>query len=109
MEENTQNQVTEQTTIIDAETSIKADIEKLKAAKTDLQEKGSDLFVSEIKNIDEKIKDKEILLEKLKTKATGVLQATETEASNWWANHKADIFNVAKIAALIYIAFRLTM
>ena len=100
-EENTTTQ-----TATEDEAAIKADIANMQAAITDLKAKGENLFTAEINNIEEKIKVKE---SQLKTEATATVTAAETEASTWWSKHKADVFNYAKIAALIYIAARLTM
>ncbi|WP_196606760.1 hypothetical protein [Pectinatus frisingensis] len=87
-------------------TAIKADIEKMEAAVTDLEAKGADLFSEEIKNLKQKIENAKTELE---AETNETITVTETTVSSWWADHKADIFNVAKIAALVYIAMRLTM
>ena len=99
-EENTTTQ-----TATEDEAAIKADIANMQAAITDLKAKGENLFTAEINNIEEKIKVKE---SQLKTEATATVEATETEVSGWWGKYKADVFNYAKIVALIYIAYRLT-
>lgn len=94
-----------QTTTED-EAAIRADIVNMQAAITDLKAKGENLFTAEINNIEEKIKTKEA---QLKTETAETVQIAETEVTSWWDKHKSDIFNYAKIAALVYIAMRLTM
>ncbi|WP_196600115.1 hypothetical protein [Pectinatus frisingensis] len=90
----------------DDKAALWADLVKLKAAKADLEAKGADLFADEIKNLEQKIENAKTELE---AEATETVTVAETEVSSWWDKHRTDIFNVVKIAALIYIAVRLTM
>ena len=92
--------------INDKEAAIRADIEKMKAAIVDMQEKGESLFAEEIKNLQQKINNAE---DELKAAAENKINEVQTEVDSWWNKHKVDIFNYGKIAVLIYIAYRLTV
>ncbi|WP_196595469.1 hypothetical protein [Pectinatus frisingensis] len=105
----TTNQMAQQSAqpaVNDDKAAIKADILKMKTAKSDLEAKGANLFADEIKNLEQKIENAE---KELAAKTEETVTTAETEVSSWWDKHRTDIFNVVKIAALIYIAVRLTM